>query len=155
NDNITHSANANNVDEHVVSIEAVNYMQVMNLTGVFGFSLPSISLGIPSPSWVLDIGAAALTMRHKDFPDITEAFEPPSLGAEAKKGGVGGALFMQFLNNTTHAIVEPGVHLYSGRNSGLNVKAEEAILDMTFAQAGADAGKFAVGGTFSIFNQNS
>jgi len=36
---ITHSANANNVDEHVVSIEATNYMQFMNVTGVFGFHL--------------------------------------------------------------------------------------------------------------------
>src|SRR5262249_9458956 len=31
----THSRNANNVDEHVVSIEATNYMQFMNVTGVF------------------------------------------------------------------------------------------------------------------------
>ena len=37
NDNFTHSANSNNVDEHVVSIEATNYMQFMNATGVFGF----------------------------------------------------------------------------------------------------------------------
>src|SRR5262249_24452379 len=44
NDNILHSANANNVDEHVVSIEATNYMQVLNLTGVFGFSVPAITL---------------------------------------------------------------------------------------------------------------
>src|SRR6185503_6910588 len=155
NDNITHSANANNVDEHVVSIEAINYIQFMNLTGVFGFQLPSLSIGIPSPAGAVDIAATALRMRNSDFSDITEAFEKPSVGAEAGKGGVGGAIFLQFLNNTTHAIVEPDVDLYSGKQSGLNIKAEEAILNMSFAQAGADSGKWAVGGTFSLFNQNS
>ncbi|MGH6643642.1 MAG: hypothetical protein ACRED3_13205, partial [Bradyrhizobium sp.] len=155
NDNITHSANANNVDEHVVSIEAINYMQFMNLTGVFGFTLPSISLGVPSPAGVVDIVGSVLKMRNKDFSDITESFEKPSLGAEAGKGGVGGAIFLQFLNNTTHAIVEPNVDLYSGKQSGLNIKAEEAILNLGFSQAGADSGNWAVGGTFALFNQDS
>src|SRR6185503_9084874 len=41
------SHNANNVDEHVVSIEATNYMQFMNVTGVFGFHLPSLELSDP------------------------------------------------------------------------------------------------------------
>src|SRR5262249_27064011 len=91
NDNITHSANANNVDEHVVSIEATNYMQVLNLTGVFGFQLPQVSIGVPGPAGTVDIASAVLKLRNKDFSDITEAFEKPSLGAKSEKGGVGGA----------------------------------------------------------------
>src|SRR5262249_25179244 len=57
--------------------------------------------------------------------------------------------------NTTHAIVDPGVALYSGQHSGLNIKAEEAIMGFNFSQAGADAGKVAIGGTFSYIEQHS
>ncbi|MEY2518222.1 MAG: large repetitive protein, partial [bacterium] len=140
NDNVTHSANANNVDEHVVSIEATNYMQFMNMTGVFGFSLPSLELSSPLASGV---------------DDVDMSFDADLTPAKGGKGGVGGAIFLQFLNNTTHAIVEQGVELYSGQQSGLNIKAEEAIMGFAFSQAGADAGKVAVGGTFSYFEQHS
>ncbi|HSB85819.1 MAG TPA: hypothetical protein VLD86_05890, partial [Ilumatobacteraceae bacterium] len=104
---------------------------------------------------MVDIAGTVLRIRNKDFSQIKEAFKKPDPGAQAEKGGVGGAIFLQFLNNTTHAIVESGVDLYSGGDSGLNVKAEEAILDLGFSQAGADSGKWAVAGTFSIFNQDS
>ncbi|HND51825.1 MAG TPA: hypothetical protein PLV92_05495, partial [Pirellulaceae bacterium] len=135
NDNVTHSNNANNVDEHVVSIEATNYMQFLNVTGVFGFSLPSLSIE--------ETGFVA-----------TEAFDA-SIGAGGKKGGVGGAFFLEFIDNTTKAIVEPGVDLYSGKNSGVNIKAEEAIMGFGFTQGGADAGKFGIGGSFSYVEQDS
>ena len=77
------------------------------------------------------------------------------VGGKGGTGGVGGAIFLQFIDNTTHAVVESGVKLYSGNDSGLNVKAEETILDLAFSQAGADSGKWAVAGTFSLFNQHS
>ena len=143
NDNITHSANANNVDEHVVSVEATNYMQFMNVTGVFGFHLPSLELSDP------------LTFIRNGIDDVDMSFDASLTPVNGGRGGVGGAIFLQFLNNTTHAIVEHGVDLYSGGNSGLNIKAEEAIMGFAFSQAGADAGKVAVGGTFSYFEQNS
>src|SRR5207244_9570722 len=111
NDNITHSSNANNVDEHVVSIEATNYMQFMNVTGTFSFHLPSLELSPTFPVNGID--------------DVDPSFELSPSGVKAKKGGVGGAIHLQFLNNTTHAIVEHGVDLYSGTHSGLNIKAEE------------------------------
>ena len=142
NDNITHSANANNVDEHVVSIEATNYMQFMNVTGVFGFHLPSLEL---------ELRALGERLRRRGHVVRRVAHARRHGG----KGGVGGAIFLQFLNNTTHAIVEPGVQLYSGQQSGLNIKAEEAIMGFAFSQAGADAGKVAVGGTFAYFEQHS
>ncbi|MES2099191.1 MAG: hypothetical protein V4569_05175, partial [Pseudomonadota bacterium] len=136
-----HSSNANNVDEHVVSIEAINYMQFLNLTGTFSFHLPSASL---DPASLLANGG-----------DVDPSFELSPSGATSKRGGVGGAIFVQVLNNTTKAEVESGVELYSGTQSGLNVKAEEAIMGFAFSQAGANAGKLAVGGTFSYFEQNS
>ena len=140
NDNITHSSNANNVDEHVVSIEATNYMQFMNVTGVFGFHLPSLELSSPLAN---------------GYDDVDMSFDASLTPTHGGKGGVGGAIFVHLINNTTHAIVEPGVLLYSGQQSGLNIKAEEAIMDFAFSQAGADAGKIAVGGTFSYFEQHS
>jgi hypothetical protein len=140
NDNITHSRNANNVDEHVVSIEAINYMQFMNVTGVFSFKLPSVELSSPFANGI---------------DDVDPAFDISLTPTKGGKGGVGGAIFMQFLDNTTRAIVEHDVHLYSGKQSGLNIKAEEAIMSFSFGQAGADAGKLAIGGTFSYVEQDS
>ena len=138
NDNITHSNNANNVDEHVVSIEATNQMQFVDMTGVFGLSLP-----------VIDLSTTALPSK--------ESFEKPSAnpGATAERGGVGGAIFVKVLKNTTRAVVESGVDLYSGSQSGLNIKAEEAILAIDLVQAGAAAGTFAFGGSFSYVQQTS
>ncbi|MDB5862130.1 MAG: repeat-containing protein, partial [Ramlibacter sp.] len=143
NDNITHSANANNVDEHVVSIEATNYMQFMNVTGVFGFHLPSVELSEP------------VTFAANGIDDADMSFDAKLTPTRGGKGGVGGAIFLEFLDNTTHAVVESGVKLYSGKQSGLNIKAEEAIMGFAFSQAGADAGKVAVGGTFSYYQQES
>ncbi|MFL6013428.1 MAG: hypothetical protein ACJ74P_03940, partial [Gaiellaceae bacterium] len=137
------SFNANNVDEHVVSIEATNYMQFMNLTGVFAFKItPSLELSSP-----LSNGVDDLDYEYKGANSLT-----PTSGG---RGGIGGAFFIQILHNTTHAIVDPGVQLYSGTQSGLNIKAEEAIMSFSFAQAGASSGKVAVGGTFSYFEQHS
>ncbi|MCA1656956.1 MAG: hypothetical protein LC713_04500, partial [Actinobacteria bacterium] len=138
NDNITHSSNANNVDEHVVSIEATNWMQVLNLTGQFQFVLLKGQLSASFGPDALD----------------RELFDAGG-GASGKKGGVGGAFFTQILNNAQHAIVEDGVQLYSGRQSGLNVKAEELIFNLSFTQAGAASGKLAVGGSFAYFQQTS
>ncbi len=47
------------------------------------------------------------------------------------------------------------MNLYSGRESGLNIKAEEAIMGFAFTQAGATAGQVAVGGSLSYFEQDS
>src|SRR5262249_42977066 len=135
-DGLPHSPNANNDNRHVVSIEATNYMQFMNLTGTFGFTLPKVSVGVPDPSQTVDIASKVLKLRNKDFSDIKEAFEKPAPGATGGKGGVGGAIFLQFLNNSTQAVVEKNVNLYSGVDSGLNIKAEEAIFDLGFSQAG-------------------
>ena len=115
NDNITHSANANNVDEHVVSIEAINYMQFLNMTGVFGFHLPSLELSDP------------LTFAKNGIDSIDMSFELSPGGASSKRGGVGGAVFLQFLDNTTHAIIEPGVNLYSGRSPGLTSRPKRPL----------------------------
>ncbi|MFN9446209.1 MAG: hypothetical protein ACK57Y_09265, partial [Pirellulaceae bacterium] len=143
NDNETHSRNANNVDEHVVSIEAINYIQLMTVTGVFNFKLPSAELSSP------------FSLFGNGIDDVEPSFELSATPNRGGKGGVGGALFLQFIDNKTHAIVEDGVKLYSGKQSGLNIKAEEAILSFSFGQAGASAGKFAVGGTISYVEQDS
>ncbi|HEY9239052.1 MAG TPA: hypothetical protein VIP10_09480, partial [Burkholderiaceae bacterium] len=158
-DDFEHSPNANNDDRHVVSVEATNYMQFMNLTGVFGFRLPSLEIGVPSPSGVLDIVENVQKLRANFIGEVKESFDDykndQSPGSESERGGMGGAVALQFLNNTTHAIIEDGVLLYSGKDSGLNIKAEEAIVNLAFSQAGASAGKLAIAGTFSYFGQDS
>ncbi len=76
------SLNANNVDEHVVSIEATNYMQFMNVTGVFGFHLPSLELSSPLGN---------------GYDDVDMSFDASLTPTHGGKGGVGGAIFLQFL----------------------------------------------------------
>ena len=153
NDNVTHSDNSNNVDEHVVSIEAINYMQFMNMTGVFGVRLtpnlmPDFTAGLGCNGVVASgCGSAEYDTEYKGANSLTPA--------SGKKGGVGGAIFLQFLDNTTRAIVEDDVDLYSGTQSGLNMKAEELIMNFAFSQAGASSGKVAVGGTFAYTQQDS
>src|SRR5262249_31973474 len=136
NDNLTHSSNANNLDEQVVSIEATNYMQFLNVTGVFDFNF--------TPGEINPLN-----------PDLDPKKDIDILGSTSKRGGVGGAIFLSFLNNTTHAIVEDGVELYSGTKKGLNVKAEEAILTFAFTQAGAKAGQYGFAGSFAYMQQTS
>src|SRR5262249_35286520 len=41
----------NNVDEQVVSVEATNYAQLLNVTGVFNFKLPSATIDPLSPEF--------------------------------------------------------------------------------------------------------
>ena len=64
-------------------------------------------------------------------------------------------MFLGQLNNTTIALVHSGVAIYTGSSGGMDVKAEEAIMAFSFAQAGASAEKYAIGGTVSYFEQNS
>ena len=137
--NTGHSDNANNVDEHVVSIEATNYMQFLDVTGVFDFKLPS----------------ATVTPGSVDYDKNLDLAKAGEVGNTGKRGGVGGAIYLAFLNNTTHAIIEHDVLLDSGARSGLNVKAEEAIFRFSFDQAGATAGKFAVAGSLAYAQQTS
>ncbi|MEO6651268.1 MAG: hypothetical protein ABIP17_01255, partial [Ilumatobacteraceae bacterium] len=145
---IVRSLNASNVDQQAVSIEAVNYMQFMNVTGVFGFKItPSLELSSPRLS--------ADPNKIVGLADLDTDYDNSLTPARGGRGGVGGAIFLQFLDNTTKAVIESGVSLYSGRDGGLNLKAEEAIMGFAFSQAGASADKVAVGGTFAYFEQKS
>ncbi|MBE9030746.1 DUF4347 domain-containing protein [filamentous cyanobacterium LEGE 11480] len=117
-----------------ISVEATNYMQLVNVTGVFQFKLPSLEVG-------LGTGTASKA-------DIK------LLGADGK-GGIGGAFFLMFLNNNTNALVDTGAKLFNGAKGGFNMKAEEAIMNFSFAQSGAEGSKYGVAGTFSYINQNS
>ncbi|MFN5950806.1 MAG: hypothetical protein ACK43N_20110, partial [Pirellulaceae bacterium] len=83
NDNETHSRNANNVDEHVVSIEAINYIQLMTVTGVFNFKLPRAELSSP------------FSLFGNGIDDVEPSFELSATPNRGGKGGVGGALFLQ------------------------------------------------------------
>ncbi|KPL11372.1 hypothetical protein AMJ85_03690, partial [candidate division BRC1 bacterium SM23_51] len=132
----TQNPHPNNTDQQVVSIEATNYMQMLNVTGVFDFQLPGGTLD-------------PLSVNYDPKLDIS----PVASGGG--KGGVGGAIFISLLDNTTTALVESGVALYSGSSGGFNMKAEEAIMSFNFSQAGAKAGKYAIAGTVAYVEQDS
>ena len=59
------------------------------------------------------------------------------------------------IDNTTTAFVDNNVAIDSGDLGGFNMKAEEAIMNFNFSQAGASAGKYAIGGTLAKVNQES
>ena len=122
--------------EEVVSVEATTYMQTVDMTGIFGFNLPSATLDPFSPDYDRDLSRQPV-------------------GAAGKKGGFGGALFISVLNNTTHASIADGARIYSGSDGGFNMKAEEAIFSFAFNQAGGGGGKYGIGGTVSYVSQRS
>ena len=132
----TLNPHANNTDQQVVSVEATNYLQMLNVTGVFDFQFPSGTLD-------------PLDVRYDPKLDVSP------VATEGGKGGVGGAIFISLLDNTTTALVESDVALYSGSSGSFNMKAEEAIMNLNFSQAGAEAGQYAIAGTVAYVEQDS
>ncbi len=123
----TANPHENNDDEQIVSVEATNNMQFFNVTGIFDFKQTPKGTGT----------------------DV----KPVASGNE--KGGVGGAILISLMNNTTEARIDSGVELFSGSGGGANVNAEEAILNFNFSQAGASAGEYGIGGTVAYVEQDS
>ena len=121
--------------EQVVSIEATNYQQFINMVGIF--SLP---------------GHRPRREGHEvQGPHLAE----PGRHRAARKGGVGGPFYIFVQNNTTHAIVEDGAKIYSGSDGGFNMKAEEAIFHIDLVQSGATGGEFAIAGSVAYIGQDS
>ncbi|MEM7578444.1 MAG: DUF4347 domain-containing protein, partial [Cyanobacteria bacterium P01_A01_bin.80] len=128
-------------EDQSLSVEATNYMQMLNLTGVFQFALPSLEIDLGKVE-----GSSWTPKQIKENNQL--------LGSDGKTG-MGGAFFLMFLDNNTNAIVEDGVSIYSGAAGGFNMKAEEAIMNFNFTQAGSKAESYGIGGTFAYVNQNS
>jgi hypothetical protein len=128
------SGAAGNEGEQVVSIEATNYQQFVDMVGIF--SLPDIDL---------DTKGA----KFKDRLSLNP------VGTAGEKGGFGGAFYISVQNNTTHAIVQDGAKIYSGFDGGFNMKAEEALFHIDLVQSGASGGKFAIAGSIAYIGQTS
>jgi len=123
-----------NSENQTVSVEAKTSMQMLNLTGVFNFSLPTLELGLGTG----EVSDGDLKL----------------LGADGKTG-IGGAFFLMFLNNNTKALVEDGVEIYNGSLGGFNIKAREAIMNFNFTQAGSKGTNYGIAGTFAYVNHES
>ncbi|HCE72074.1 MAG TPA: type I secretion protein, partial [Ruegeria sp.] len=145
------SFNADETDpyfgQEVVSVEATSYMQQIDMAGIFGWSFGSLGL---NDLYVSSSGASF----DGGTPFDTES--PSVAGNSGGKGGIGATLYVKLVDNTTHAIVEDNARIFTGRSGGFNMKAEEALFNLGFAQSGAasDSG-FGVGGTISVIKQNS
>ncbi|MGE5210363.1 MAG: hypothetical protein ACM3MM_03820, partial [Acidobacteriota bacterium] len=129
-------AHPNSTDEQVVSVEATNYMQLLNVTGVFNFQLPEGEIGLGSIKG-------------------DKSFDISPVGSAGGRGGFGGALFLMFLDNTTTAKVEDGAAVFSGDDGGFNMKAQEAIMNFNFSQSGGKSGEYGVSGTVAYLQQDS
>ncbi len=120
----------NQTGEQTVSIEASNYLQMFNMTGIFDLQLPSATLDPLNPEFE---GGSA------------------SVGSSGKKGGFGGAFYLSFIDNTTRAVVESTptsqTKIYSGYDGGFNIKADELFFKIDLGQAGANSSKIGVAGT--------
>ncbi|MEO7134919.1 MAG: calcium-binding protein, partial [Vicinamibacterales bacterium] len=113
--------------EEVVSVEATNYMQTINMTGVF--SLPTFNIDPTKPA------------------SFKDRLQLNPTGTAGSKGGMGGAFYISVADNTTHAVVQDGAKVYSGGDGGFNMKAEQAVFTINLTQAGASGGKLAIGGS--------
>jgi hypothetical protein len=131
--------------EQTVSVEATNYQQTINMTGIF--SLPELSLDVIDNN---DPNAKLLN-KYKEKKELS--LNP--LGTGGKRGGAGGAIFIGVQENKTHAIVEDGAEIYSGADGGFNMKAEEALLNVNLAQSAAKGGTLVIGGTVLYTGQTS
>ncbi|UWQ93619.1 LEPR-XLL domain-containing protein (plasmid) [Rhodobacteraceae bacterium M382] len=133
--------------QETVSIEATSYMQQIDMAGIFGWSLGSVGL---NDLYVSNSGASF---------DGGEAFDtegPSVAGNSGGKGGIGATLYVKLVDNTTQAVVEDNARIFTGRSGGFNMKAEEALFNLGFAQSGAASSSgFAVGGTVSVIYQDS
>ncbi|MCR9293765.1 MAG: hypothetical protein NXI32_13655, partial [bacterium] len=125
--------------EQTVSVEAINYMQTINMTGIF--SLPSVQLDVS------DVSKFSARLRHR------LSLNPA--GTSGSKGGYGGAFFISQTTNTTKAIVSDESKVYSGADGGFNMKAEEAQFVINLTQAGATGGETAVGGSVAYAGHDS
>ena len=123
-----------NSENQTVSVEATTSMQMINLTGVFQFSLPTLEIAFAN-------GEASTG-------DIK------LLGSDGKTG-IGGAFFLMSLDNNTKALVEDGVDIYNGSLGGFNMKAREAIMNFNFTQAGSKGTKYGIAGTFGYVDHDS
>lgn len=121
--------NDRTANEQVVSIEASNYMELINMTGFFSLKKPD------------------LKARNFNIFDLA--------ASKSGKGGVGGALFVMLIDNTTHSTVQDGASIYSGSDGTFNMKADEALFNIDLGQAGASAGTVSVGGTVMYTGQTS
>ncbi|HLL17179.1 MAG TPA: hypothetical protein VK439_00205, partial [Rubrivivax sp.] len=134
--------------EQVVSVEATNYQQTINMTGVFSlpdFGFDAVPIIGPSP--------AEAKLWQKYHAKKSLSLNPA--GVNGGKGGAGGAIFISVQDNVTHAIVQDGASVYSGLDGGFNMKAEEAILNVNLAQSWANGKSFAIGGTVLYSGQTS
>ncbi|KAA5541791.1 hypothetical protein FYK55_16405 [Roseiconus nitratireducens] len=121
--------------EQTVSVEATNYMQTVNMTGIF--SLPNFS---KDPT--------------RSYDKFTDRISLNPLGTDGKVG-IGGAVYVNVLTNTTNAIVKNGAKIDSGGDGGFNIKAEEAMFVVNLTQSGAKADTFALGGSVAYTKQTS
>ena len=133
-DSAQNSHGNNNTQQQVVSIEATSYLQFLNVTGTFDFSF-------------LEAGDIEKCMLENNCNDLVSA---------GLADGMGGAIFIALLDNTTNALVESTAKIYSGGSGGFNMKAEEAIMNFVLTQAGASAsGSIGIAGTVGYFEQDS
>ena len=79
--------------EQVVSVEAVNYEQTINMTGIFAL-----------PDFELDPTDLNKTKKSLSLPSFFG-------GQNDSKGGMGGSVYVNVRDNTTHAIIEDDVRV--------------------------------------------
>jgi hypothetical protein len=133
--------------EQVVSIEATNYQQMINMTG--NFSLPELSLDLDT------IDPSSWKKTKGNFVKFGEQAKDGVWGSSGSAGGAGGALFVGVQDNTTKAIVEDGAAVASGDDGGFNMKAEQAQLNVQMAQSAAKGGDFGIAGSVLYNGQTS
>jgi len=130
-------------DEQKVAVEAATNMELINVTGIMYLFLNERGF------------RDAFTDK-----DATSSFDRVGnffsfFGNKSSTFGMGGSAMAQVMDNTTTALIEGGVAVYSGRNGGLDVTASQDIYSLEFAQSGGDSGSIGISGSIVWVDQTS
>jgi len=130
-------------DEQKVSVAATTGMELVSVTGIMHLKLNEDGLR----KAFTDKDSTSSFARAGNFFSF--------FGNKSSTFGMGGSAMIQFMDNTTTALIEGGAAVYSGDNGGLEVSSSQDIYSLEFAQSGGDSGSIGISASIVWVDQTS
>jgi autotransporter-associated beta strand protein len=130
-------------DEQKVNVQAATGMELVNVTGIMYLFMNESGLR----DAYRDRDSTSIFTRGGNFFSF--------FGNKSSTFGMGGSAVIQFMNNTTTALIDDGAAVYSGVNGGLEVSSSQDIYSLEFAQSGGDSGSIGISASIVWVDQTS